>query len=53
MQKNFDKPLKIEDYAYLTGRSVSTFRRDFKASFSMTPQQWIKEQRLDKGIGNP
>ncbi|MEL6926646.1 MAG: AraC family transcriptional regulator, partial [Bacteroidota bacterium] len=31
IENNFDKPLNIEDYAYLTGRSVSTFRRDFKA----------------------
>ena len=40
MEKNFDKPLKIEDYAYLTGRSLSTFRRDFKSYFEITPQKW-------------
>lgn len=50
MENNFDKPLKIEDYAYLTGRSVSTFRRDFKSSFQITPQKWIKEKRLDKAL---
>lgn len=50
MEKNFDKPLKIEDYAYLTGRSLSTFRRDFKSYFQITPQKWIKEQRLEKAI---
>lgn len=48
MEANYDKPLKIEDYAYLTGRSASTFRRDFKAQFDRTPQQWIKDQRLEK-----
>lgn len=50
MQENYDKPLKVEDYAYLTGRSMSTFRRDFKAYFETTPQQWLKEQRLEKAL---
>ncbi|MEM1321822.1 MAG: AraC family transcriptional regulator [Bacteroidota bacterium] len=48
MEKNYDKPLKIEDYAYLTGRSLSSFRRDFKAFYDLTPQRWIKEKRLEK-----
>jgi AraC-like DNA-binding protein len=48
MEANYDKPLKMEDYAYLTGRSASTFRRDFKAQFRATPQQWVKDQRFDK-----
>jgi len=51
MQQNFDKPLKVEDYAYLTGRSVSTFRRDFKSAFEITPQKWLKEQRIEKALG--
>ena len=50
MEKNFDKPLKIEDYAYLTGRSLSTFRRDFKSFYNLTPQQWLKEKRMEKAL---
>ena len=50
MEQNFDKPLKIEDYAYLTGRSISTFRRDFKSYYQITPQKWLKEKRLEKAI---
>ncbi len=50
MEKNYDKPLKIEDYAYLSGRSLSSFRRDFKAFYHSTPQQWLKDRRLDKAI---
>jgi AraC-like DNA-binding protein len=50
MEKNYDKPLKMEDYAYLTGRSLSTFRRDFKAYYDLTPRQWIKEKRLEKAV---
>ncbi|MEN0004276.1 MAG: AraC family transcriptional regulator [Bacteroidota bacterium] len=48
MEANFDKPLKVEDYAYLTGRSLSSFRRDFKQFFGATPQQWLKNRRLEK-----
>lgn len=50
MEKNYDKPLKIEDYAYLSGRSISSFRRDFKAFYQTTPQQWLKDRRLDRAI---
>ena len=49
MSQNFDKPLKVEDYAFLSGRSLSSFRRDFKKAFQVTPQQWLKDKRLEKG----
>ena len=48
MKANFDKPLSVEDYAYLTGRSISTFHRDFKRQFEMAPKQWLITQRLAK-----
>ena len=48
LEANFDKPLKVEDYALLTGRSLSSFRRDFKRFFNQTPQQWLKQKRLEK-----
>ncbi|HMQ50357.1 MAG TPA: helix-turn-helix transcriptional regulator [Saprospiraceae bacterium] len=49
MLSNFHKPLAIEDYAYLTGRSVSTFTRDFKTRFNgVAPKQWLIERRLEK-----
>lgn len=50
MEKNYDKPLKIEDYAYLSGRSISSFRRDFKTFYHTTPQQWLKDRRLEKAL---
>jgi len=50
MESNFDKPLKIEDYAHLTGRSLSSFRRDFKSYFDITPQKWLKEKRMEKAV---
>lgn len=50
MQRNYHKQLKVADYAYLTGRSMSSFRRDFKQTFGQTPQQWLKEQRLAEAV---
>ncbi|MEO0528099.1 MAG: AraC family transcriptional regulator [Bacteroidota bacterium] len=48
MEEHYDKPLDIEDYAYLTGRSVSTFQRDFKRKFAISPKKWLIEKRLQK-----
>ncbi|MEO0898706.1 MAG: AraC family transcriptional regulator [Bacteroidota bacterium] len=48
MEANFDKPLTIEDYAFLTGRSESTFRREFKSKFAITPRKWIIQKRMEK-----
>lgn len=48
MSANFHKPLTIEDYAYLTGRSLSTFQRDFKMQFGISPKQWLIEKRMEK-----
>lgn len=48
MLLNYDKPLCIEDYAFLTGRSISTFRRDFKRQFNVSPKIWLINKRLEK-----
>ncbi|WP_085908915.1 AraC family transcriptional regulator [Kiloniella majae] len=38
--------LSISDLARLSGRSLSSFNRDFRASYNMPPKQWLKKQRL-------
>ena len=48
MEHHFDKPLTVRDYAYLTGKSESSFRREFKLKFGTSPLSWIKEKRLQK-----
>ncbi len=48
MLQNFEKPLDIVDYAYLTGRSLSTFQRDFKSTFQMSPKKWLIEKRMQE-----
>lgn len=47
MQKNFMFNLPVEKFGYLTGRSLTTFKRDFKKAFNMTPQRWLTQKRLD------
>ena len=48
MLRHYDRPLSIEDFARLTGRSNSTFLRDFKRSFGETPREWLLGQRMEK-----
>jgi AraC-like DNA-binding protein len=48
MEANYCENLNIEDYASLTGRSVSTFNREFKRVFSTTPNKWLISERLKK-----
>lgn len=48
MLKNYMKPLDIADYAYLTGRSISTFQRDFKSKFDLSPKKWLIEKRMEQ-----
>ncbi|GAB5524737.1 MAG: hypothetical protein Roseis2KO_26090 [Roseivirga sp.] len=48
MLDHFDKPLDVEDYAALTGRSISTFRREFHRQFGAAPKQWLIKERMEK-----
>ncbi|MNK68120.1 Exoenzyme S synthesis regulatory protein ExsA [compost metagenome] len=47
MQRNFMFNMSLEKLGYLTGRSLSTFNRDFKKLFDTTPQKWLTEKRLE------
>ena len=47
MNKNFHYDLKLEEYARLSGRSLSTFKRDFSAYFGETPGKWLNNKRLE------
>lgn len=46
MKTHFTYPFSIKDYARLSARSLSTFRRDFKATFHTTPSKWLIKERL-------
>jgi AraC-like DNA-binding protein len=47
MERNFMFNMSLERLGYLTGRSLSTFNRDFKRLFNASPQRWIIEKRLE------
>ncbi|MBV8327467.1 AraC family transcriptional regulator [Chryseobacterium sp.] len=46
MNKNFHFNVKVERFAYLTGRSLSAFKRDFQKCFGLPPRQWLQIRRL-------
>lgn len=48
MTLHFDKPLSVEQFANLSGRSVSSFRRDFREMFKISPKKWLIQKRLHK-----
>lgn len=47
MEHNYMFNMPIEKFGYLTGRSSTTFKRDFKKAFNTTPQKWLTEKRLE------
>jgi len=47
MEKNFMFNMQMEKFGYLTGRSLTTFKRDFKKAFNTTPQKWLTQKRLE------
>ncbi|MHA4738178.1 helix-turn-helix domain-containing protein [Dyadobacter sp. MSC1_007] len=47
MQRNFMFNISLERLSYLTGRSLSTFNRDFKKCFNTPPQKWLTDKRLE------
>lgn len=46
MNRNFRFNVSIERFAFLTGRSLSAFKRDFKEVFNETPNRWLVQKRL-------
>jgi AraC-like DNA-binding protein len=47
MEKNYMFNMPLNKFGYLTGRSLTTFRRDFKKVFNTTPQKWLTQKRLE------
>jgi AraC-like DNA-binding protein len=50
MHDNFCFNLKLEQYATLSNRSLSAFKRDFKKQFNCTPGKWLLEKRLQHAL---
>ena len=46
MEKNFRFNVTLSQFAYLTGRSLATFKRDFGKLFRQSPSRWLVQRRL-------
>jgi AraC-like DNA-binding protein len=47
MNRNYRFNVSIDRFAYLTGRSLSAFKRDFQDIFNETPGRWLVQKRLE------
>jgi len=48
MLKNFHYNAPIEQFAKLSGRSLTSFKREFSDIFKTSPGTWLKDKRLSE-----
>ena len=48
MEKNFMYDLKLSEYALLTNRSLTSFKRDFNQHYGISPGKWLRRKRLQR-----
>lgn len=48
MQRHFRFNLEVKQLAYLTGRSLAAFKRDFAQIFHTSPNRWLYQKRLEE-----
>ena len=48
MEQNFMQDMSMEEFAFYTGRSLATFKRDFAEVSNLSPQKWLINKRLEK-----
>jgi AraC family transcriptional regulator, exoenzyme S synthesis regulatory protein ExsA len=46
MESNYLKRLSVEQFATLSGRSLSSFKREFREVFNCPPALWLRRKRL-------
>ncbi|HEY4111355.1 AraC family transcriptional regulator [Puia sp.] len=46
MSRHFTFNVEMKRFAYLTGRSLATFKRDFEKIFHTSPGKWLQQKRL-------
>lgn len=47
LNENYMYDLSMEEIASFTGRSLSTFKRDFKKISDLSPEKWLVRRRLE------
>ncbi len=50
MNRNYRFNVSLERFAFLSGRSLSAFKRDFKQIFDDAPGHWLVKRRLKEAI---
>ncbi|PKQ60731.1 hypothetical protein BZG01_20560 [Labilibaculum manganireducens] len=48
INQNFLFNISMSEFAKLSGRSLSTFKRDFKQVYNDTPGRWLRNRRLEE-----
>ena len=48
VEENYTSPISLDELAYLSGRSLSSFKREFEDIYGAPPARWIREKRLSK-----
>ncbi len=48
VEANLFSPVTVDDLAYLTNTSLSTFKREFKKIYNNTPANYILHRRIEK-----
>lgn len=48
VEQHYASPVSVSELAYLSGRSLSSFKRDFQNIYNVAPATWIREKRLEK-----
>ena len=51
MERNYMNDISMEEIANYTGRSLSTFKRDFKKCSALSPREWLIRRRLEAAHG--
>ncbi|KEQ28574.1 helix-turn-helix domain-containing protein [Pedobacter antarcticus] len=46
MNQNYKFNVPLPRLAYLTGRSLASFKRDFEKTYHMSPNRWMQNKRL-------
>lgn len=46
MEKHFRSDMSMSEFAKASGRSLSTFKRDFKRMSDLSPERWLTDRRL-------
>lgn len=50
VEKYWRKNLTLEEWAMLSGRSLSSFKRDFTLCFGDAPNHWLQQKKLEHAL---